>query len=222
MPRKKELPVLSGVVMVNNMGKEVPIELVRPEHLKRHSVVNRIVNEVNALQNIIAKSKTKVLRLVDAHEKYMLKVNGLAEDTGLGNITLSNYSNTARVVIKSQKVIEFGPEMQMAEQKIKDCLKKWGKNAHQYIHEVINQVFKADKKGFVNKNAIMGLFTYNITDPDWIAAMELIRKSIQEVTRKEYMMIQTRKDKDAAWVNLNLNFSSLDSDDLPLVDQRKK
>ena len=201
----------SGRVLKNSRGNEIAIENVRPEHIKRDVTVTKIMELGEDLQQRMLNSKKKIEKLISSYSDYFKRLNGFTDkDEDLNNVQLSNYSNTIRVVVKSNKVIEFDEHLQLAEMKIKECMKKWGKDSHPALVEIINQVFKTDKKGFVNKNAILGLFQYKIENVAWKEAMALIQKSIQVVERKQYLQIQFRESKDAEWETLDLNFSSLE------------
>lgn len=205
---KKEL---SGRVMVNSRGNETAIEHIKPEHLKRDSVVKKCFNKVEKLKKQMEKTKQQVLKEINKYNDYLCKINGM-EPTEINNLTLSSYDNTMQVNLKSSSVIDFDEHLQLAEIKVKECLKRWGKESHPNIVAIINNAFRTDKKGFVNKNEVLSLFQYDIKDKDWKEAMELIKKSIRTVERKQYLMLRSRKNQNADWENFNLNFSSIDID----------
>jgi hypothetical protein len=201
----------SGRTLQNNRGNEIAIENVRPEHIKRDVTVNKVFDLAGDLQEKMEITKKKIMKLISSYSDYLKRINGFdVNEEDISNLQLSNYANTVRVVKRNNKVIEFDEHLQLAELKIKECMKKWGKDSHPALVEIINQVFKTDKKGFVNKNAILSLFQYKINNEAWKEAMELIKKSIQVVERKEYVMIQFRDNKDQDWNTLDLNFSSLE------------
>jgi len=203
--KKKEIK-FSGKMLVNGTGKEVAIELIRPEVLKRDKIVKKMYNRLRLLYSKMLSEKQKILTEIGKYQKAM------ANETGtevLENATLSDYSNTIRIVKRNNRVIDFDDNIQLAEKKIKELIRKWGENSNPYIAEIVDRTFKTDRKGFINKNSILSLFTININDPDWLEAMELIRKSMYENAQKEYIMVQYRNDHTAGWETLNLNFSSI-------------
>ena len=143
---------------------------------------------------------------------WIIKYNNLT-DIDFKNITLTNYDGTKQISIKSSKVIDFDENLQLAKQKIDECFAKWGAESHPNIKAVVDKYFKVDKKGVLNKNAILGLFKFQMNDKDWDEAMRLIQLSIVDDESREYLMLRTRKNKDADWELVNLNLSSISVDE---------
>jgi hypothetical protein len=210
--KKGKKPVkYSGNVMANSKGKDVPVELIRPEDLRRDMTVERIFAKALKLSRQMAKEKSKIVSQMKKHADYLMKIAGIDPNSEkLYNMQLSSFDNLRRVIKKSSNVIEFDANIQLAEIKIKNCVKKWSVGANAALVQVVDNVFRTDKKGFLNKASILSLRTYNITDAEWKDALELIDKSIQITERKEYLIIQYRKDYNSEWETLPLNFSSID------------
>jgi hypothetical protein len=76
------------------------------------------------------------------------------------------------------------------------------------LRAIISEAFQVDKKGEIAKYRILRLRRYNIKDPVWKEAMELIDAAIQVVSTKQYI---TFYEKDAAGQakQIVLNFTAL-------------
>jgi len=197
--------------LANFKGNPVPIELVREDHLKRHLVVENIFDDVLKFEKRLKKFKSTILNKIIKYEDWITKHNDV-EDAKFENITLTNYEGTKQVMIKSGAFIDFDENLSLAKAKIDKCFKKWGNKSHPNLKAVIDHYFRIDKKGFINKKAILGLFQFEMNDKDWEAAMELIRKSIVETAKKEYLMVRVRADINSNWEAINLNLSSIEAE----------
>lgn len=195
--------------LTNSKGKEIPVGMIKKERVRKHRTVERIEKKALRLQAQMSRTKQQIMNEIIKFQEYLAKQNKTG-DVEFNNLALSNYSNTVCVEIKSNKVIEFDENLQLAKAKIDKCFKKWGQKADPNLKIIVDGYFSVDKKGFINKNAILGLFQYKIKDALWNEAMDLIRESINVVDRKQYMTIRFRESKDDAWQNLNLNFSSIE------------
>ncbi len=202
---KKEF---SGKVMINSRGNEVPVEMVRKDHLKRDRVVDKIFGKAKSFESKMNIAKEKIFDDVNSFQKFWRKYHKSEKVEDLNNLTLSNYANTKRVVIKTNDIIQLDDTRQLAEAKIKSCLKKWGQNAHPFLKQVVDELFKTNKEGLVNVTDLRALKQYEINDPEWVEAMDLLSKSETPIGKRQYIILQERVNQNAKWKTLNLNFSS--------------
>ena len=209
MKKKKTLPP----ILINSRGTEVPLELVRPEHLKKHITVEDIFSEVEVLQEKMIVAKKRIIKKVLKYLNYAAKLNGI-KNPQWEDVNLSDYPTLNRVVIKTNTSTEFDENLQLARVKIDECLDEWTEGTNPNIKVIIDRAFKVGKKGFINKANIFGLFQLNIEHPKWKQAMDLIQKSITDSQKKEYVMFQKRANNKAEWETIILNFSSLPTDQL--------
>ena len=104
---KKKRKEFSGVTVMNGRGKEVPVEMVRKDHLKRDKIVARIFDEAIILQKRMANHKAKVFNLIGAYQVYWKKFNKAEKVADLNNLTLSSYNNLFRVIVKTNDIIQL-------------------------------------------------------------------------------------------------------------------
>ncbi len=198
----------SDEVLTNGKGKEIPIEMVRDDHLKKHKLVMKVFVAGVKLEQKIMKDKQRMLNRITAYQRWLEKHYGGTVE--FKNLILSDYSNEHKIEIKSNRIIEFDEKIQLAETLLKKSIKSWSKDSNRNMVVIIDEIFKTDKKGFLDKNKILSLKQYKITDPDWQAAIKLIDDSINIVDRKSYMMIKYKVGN--TWKCLNLNFSSAETE----------
>lgn len=195
--------------MLNSKGEFVPTANVREDHLKKHLAVISIGSKIVKLENYMQKVKSGIMDEIINYKQWLVLYNNM-QDATFENLTLINYENTYQVVFKTNDiVIGFDDTIQLVKIKIDNCLKRWGEGSHNNIRTLINSVFKVDKSGVLNKNAILGLFRYEMNDREWDEAMELIRKSIIDKAKKNYLMVRKRDTIEDDWETVTLNFSSI-------------
>jgi hypothetical protein len=209
MAKKKEKPT----VLINSRGNAIPIENVRKDHVKKHLLVEDVFDRALDLETRIKKVKVSMRKKIDKYLRQLAKKNKVEnpefEDV-FEDVILTNYPGTLQIQVKNSSIIDFDENLSLAKTKIDSCFERWGKNTHQNIKIIVDKFFRVGKKGFINKNAILSLFQFRIDDAEWNEAMELIKNSIHETSKKEYTMLRYRDDNKSKWKNLNLNFSSVE------------
>jgi hypothetical protein len=192
-------------VLVDSQGREFPTSIIDRELVKRDALVGRIADRALKLQERILADKRK---MVDDLDKYL---DDFARRNGLkwrGNAELINFDESMKVEVRYRERIQFGVELQLAKQKIDECLKEWTTDSNANLKAIISEAFQVDKKGEIAKHRILALRRYNIQDETWKEAMELIDRAIQVTSTKQYIAIYTRKD-DGSYEQVVLNFSAL-------------
>lgn len=197
-------------VLENSDGKSVPVKNIRKEHLKRHVTVEKIFMDIAGLETKLKVAKKRLKKAIDVYTKWLAKQNKC--EPVYTNLTLSNYPNLKRVNMISSNVLEFDENLQLAKQKIDSCFERWNSDSNANLKVVVDRYFKVGKKGFIDKNSILSLFELQIKDKEWEEAMDLIRKSIKIVDRRQYVTLHERKDRKAEWKKVDLNFSSINEE----------
>jgi hypothetical protein len=212
MAKKKRVKKeLSGIKMINSRGKEVPVEMIRKDHLKKDKIVSDIFKMVDDMQGKLVRVKGKVMAKTDTYKNYLAKAH--KTDIGdLNNLTLTNYSNTEKVIISSADIVQLDDKRQIAEAKIKSCFARWGEGAHPYLKTVVDELFKTNKEGYVNITELRALKQYEINDTEWQEAMELLNEAEIIVGKRQYLRLQRRPSIKDKWETVDLNFSSLEVD----------
>jgi hypothetical protein len=68
--------------------------------------------------------------------------------------------------------------------------------------------FRRDKEGQLNRSAILGLRSYEISDERWKRAMAAIADSIQIIGAKRYIRFSKRASLQHDWVEVSLNLAT--------------
>jgi len=207
---KKKKKEFSGATMVNARGKEVPVEMVRRDTLREDKTVKKIFRMVGNMSNKMTCTKQGVFTEVNRFMDYWKKVNK-AEGVEVNNLTLSTYDGLMKVSIKSSDIIKLNDTRQLAEAKIKNCLNRWGADAHPWLKTIVEELFKTNKEGLVNVQELRALKQYDIQDSEWKEAMELLTRAEEIVGKRQYINFQIREDINSKWQTVDLNFSSMEA-----------
>jgi hypothetical protein len=190
---------------IDASGQSIPVSIIKPEILKQDAIVRKSIERVKKLQERIIKDKAKLFEEVELYLEDAAEKNGLSWK---GNAMLNSFDGQCRVEIRFREHIQFGIELQLAKQKIDECLKAWSADSNVNLRAIISEAFQVDKKGEIAKYRILRLRRYKIKDQTWKEAMELIDQAIQVVSTKQYITFY-EKDASGQQRQILLNFSTL-------------
>ncbi|MDP3114076.1 MAG: DUF3164 family protein [Candidatus Cloacimonadaceae bacterium] len=190
---------------IDASGQSIPISIIKPEILKQDAIVAKTIERVQKLHDRIVADKAKLFEDVELYLQQVAEKNGLLWK---GNALLNSFDGKYRVEIRFKEHIQFGLELQLAKQKIDECLKAWTSDSNVNLRAIISEAFQVDKKGEIAKYRILRLRRYNIKDPVWKEAMELIDAAIQVVSTKQYITFY-EKDGSGQVRQIVLNFTAL-------------
>lgn len=186
-------------------GREIPIKLVKTEIIKQDVVIRRTMDRVISLQKRIKSDKEKLFEELEGYLEFIASKHGLHWK---GNAILLSFDEQYKIEIRFKERIQFGVELQLAKQKIDECLKAWTTDSNANLRAIITEAFQVDKKGEIAKHRILTLRKYNIKDPTWKEAMELIDQAINVTSTKQYVAFYER-DAAGNYNQIVLNFSAL-------------
>ncbi len=191
--------------LTDAQGREIPVKVLHTEIVEKDAAVKKAMDCALKLQERILTDKQKLICIV---EKYL---NDAARRNGLewkGNALLISFDEKYRIEMRFREKIQFGIELQLAKQKIDECIKAWSADSSDNLKAIINEAFQVDKRGQLARYRIFALRRYKIKDPVWKEAMELIDKAILVTSTKQYISFAVR-DEAGNYNRIVLNFSAL-------------
>ena len=195
------------VYMVNGQGHLIPIGSIRPIDLQRDSLVKELFLEALRMEELIARFKNKIMGDIAAFVELSLEQHGVKRGGKKGNITLTTYDQALRIRLDICEEIQFSEQLLAARELIDECLHDWTDGARDQLKVLVNYVFEVDKQGNISATKVLGLRRYNIDDPRWVKAMQIIGESIQIASTKPRLTF-SRRAANGAWQTLNLNVST--------------
>jgi len=191
--------------LTDAQGREIPVKVLHTEILEKEAAVKKAMGVALKLQEQIITDKQKLIGII---EKYL---NDAARRNGLewkGNALLFTFDEKYKIEMRFREKIQFGIELQLAKQKIDECIKAWSVDSNDNLKAIINEAFQVDKRGQLARYRIFALRRYKIKDPIWKEAMELIDKAIMVTSTKQYISFAVR-DEAGNYNKVVLNFSTL-------------
>ncbi|MCD4828205.1 MAG: DUF3164 family protein [Candidatus Cloacimonetes bacterium] len=202
--------------LIDSSGREYPANILDPAIVKRdtHSVfrykkmkhIETVPAGATRLNERISTEKGRMESDIDC---YLSALAAQYDESWKGNAELISFDGRFKIDVRKRERITFGVELQIAKQKIDECLKAWSKDSNINLRAIILEAFQVDKKGELAKHRILSLRKYNIKDDNWSAAMELIDKAIQVTSTKQYIACYQRDSVDQPFKLVPLNFSSI-------------
>ncbi len=193
---------------IDGKGDTVPARYVGKYEKLQDRVVCRLVKEAKKKSAALSKLK---LSAFESIEKFMAdaeKLYGMKIRTEKGNKVLTDFSNTVKIEIKVNNIIDFDDRLQMAKTIIDDLLKKWTEGSRDEVKIMIERAFQVDKKGKLNKDRILDLRTIKIKNQEWMKAMGLIDECIRIVGKRSYILFSEKNDK-GVWGSVPLDIARL-------------
>ena len=193
--------------MKDAMGRLVPVESVKPIDIARNDLVEEIVNRAHPLRRQLADFRREAMDDIDAFVELSAEQFGAKIGGSKGNVTLTSYDGSYKVVRAIDEYTIFDERLQVAKLLIDECIHEWSAGARSEIRTLINDAFQVDKEGRVNTKRVLGLRRLDIKDPRWLRAMDAIGESLMSVGSKAYIRLY-QKQADGSYKQLPMDISS--------------
>ncbi len=196
---------------INSKGEKVHIDLIKKDEQMRDDLVNKLLDEATAFKGIMGEFRAKAESEVDKYfeelmEKYHIDPKAKSKK---GNITLENFSSTAKVQIAISDKLQFDEKIQLAKMKFDEYFEQVTEGSSEEIKLLITKAFDVDKEGNVDVKKILELRSYNIRHPKWVEGVALIEESKKIVSSKSYIRFYKRESPDKAWEHVSLDIAAV-------------
>lgn len=191
-------------------GDAIHPERVKVEDKLKDEMIEKILTKATDVTRVIKKFKDDAYDEVDSYFTLLLSEYGVESKKGAKGYTLENFSGTAKIQVATADNINFDEKLQIAKAKIDECIHEIMKDVASIDgQQLITTAFEVDKKGEVNPRKILGLRAYNISNPKWIEAMEIIADSLEVVSSKEYIRFYTRNNTKEPYKQVTLDIAGV-------------
>ena len=191
------------------MGRLVPEELIGEVDKLRDALVLELAAMALEMSERLAEFKQRafgdIQSFVDlSAEKYNVKRRGTK-----GNITLTSFDGSWRIVYSSHQRITFDERLQAAKAKIDECILDWSRNSSPEARALIQDAFRTDDEGRLQTGRILQLRRLQIDDPRWQEAMKAIGESVQVVGSTSYVRFYRRRGLSDQYDAVSLDIAAL-------------
>ncbi|NTB04209.1 DUF3164 family protein [Agrobacterium tumefaciens] len=204
------ITVVNGKEYVTNAdGGLTPLALVKAEDFLEDQMVRKIIGFAKPLSAELARFKAHTRADIAEFDRNLEAKYGLVKRgrAGAGNQKYRTIDGLMSVETRVNKLIEFGPQLQVAKGLIDECLNEWTEDGRAEIRGLVTRAFNVDQAGKISKDAVFELFKIESDDARWMKAMEAINAAVRVIGSKEYLHFSFRESHDAEWVRISLNIA---------------
>lgn len=196
-------------LMKNAQGFFVPRTKVKDEDLLEDDMVRSLMGTARELKDNLAALKARALSECRAFQSLLGDHYGVTKGGTKGNVTFTSFDGLAKVEIKVQDRLTFGPALQVAKDLIDEFIMAKLAGSDDDIAALVVHAFQVDKEGNISVDRILGLQRMKITHPKWQQAMEAIRDAIRVTDTTAYIRFYQRRDADERWQAVSLDIAKL-------------
>lgn len=178
--------------MRNASGHLVPKEQVREQDKLRDQVARQIGEKAIELNALLKQFKESALGDVRDLVQITGERYGVSLGGDKGNVTISSYDGSIRIVRAVAERITFTEEIEAAKGLINSCIDRWSEGADAKIRALVDRAFRTDSKGQIKTSAVLELLRLDIKDDEWTRAMAAIKDSIQSTGSATYLRVYQR------------------------------
>lgn len=190
-------------------GSLIPESKIKDIDKLRDQVVRELCGMAKQHQSGLRKFKLDAMQEVAALVTTSLEQYGVKSGGDKGNVTLSSFDGSLRVVRQMQDHLVFSEQLKAAKALIDQCVTKWAAGANDNIKVLVNDAFQVDKEGLINTSRVLGLRRLKIQDDDWLQAMQAISDSIQIASTKPYIRFYERDDATGDYNPISLDMAAV-------------
>ncbi|OYT14917.1 MAG: sulfate transporter [Bacteroidetes bacterium 4572_77] len=192
---------------MDGKGDFVPVRYVPKLDKAKDKIVVKLAEKAIKLNAQMEKFKVEVMAEIDGYIRTAEEFYDVAEQTMVGNKSLTDFANTLRVELSVNKTLAFDEKLGIARVLIDDCIETWSEGANMKLVALVEQAFKTDKRGRIDRDRILGLRKLEIADEKWQKAMKIIGDSLTVVDKKSYIRFQ--KKTNGKWETISLDMAKI-------------
>jgi hypothetical protein len=195
----------------NYKGEAVHPDMVKVTDKIKDELIDEQIKKALNVRDTIASFRKDVENRVEAYFLLLLQEYGVDEKrrSKKGNLTLENFSATAKIEIRISETLSFDEKLQIAKMKVDEYLEDKTKDADPEIRILITKAFEVDKEGKIDAKKIFALKSYNIQDHRWKEAMSIIEEAKKIVSTKPYIRFYERENIDKPYRLIALNIADI-------------
>jgi len=192
---------------MDGKGDFVPVRYIPKLDKEKDKIVVKLAEKAMKLREQMENFKKEVMTEIENYIQTAEKFYDVEEKTMVGNKSLTDFANTLRVELSVNKTLAFDEKLGIARALIDECIEIWSEGANMKLVALVEQAFKTNKKGHIDRDRILGLRKLDISDDKWQKAMKIIGDSLTVVDKKSYIRFQ--KKTDGKWDTISLDIAKV-------------
>ncbi len=188
-------------------GRWMDWRLVTPTDQLQDEVVRKIIAFARDLSAQITRFRRHTEEDLASFVELLQQEYGATIGGKAGNMMIRTFDDLQRVSIKVGKFMEFGPELLAAKTLIDEYLRELTSDAPAELKLLILGAFEVDKKGKLDRQKILALKKYAITDQRWQRAMKAISDADRTMMVREYLHFHFRTSHRDEFKAITINLA---------------
>lgn len=203
--------------LTDALGQQVPVQYVKPYDRARDRAARRILARFKKANEYLAQVKADTLADIEA-----LQTATFPEAANLGgakgNLQFMSFDGLIRIRTEAKTLIAFDDRIRMAQELIFSYLDDIkGDAKHPAVSTIINGCFKATSGGMLSRAKVIGLTRWNIKDPKWVQAMDLIRECQFVKSGKSYLYCECKASCEEDFEMIPLDIAAIEPAEKPVA-----
>lgn len=179
--------------MENGLGHLVPEANVAELDKLRDDTVRKLVATAEEAGRVVAEFRAGAAAEVSSFCELSAQEFGAEIGGEKGNVTLSSYDGSMKVVRARADEITFTEAVRVTREKVLACIEKWTKGSNANLARLVGKAFETDKNGHLSPAKILSLRQIRIDgDADWDAAMRALDGAVQVIGSRQYIRFYRR------------------------------
>ncbi len=187
-------------------GALVPEESVKQIDLLRDQTVRSVVERIEAMQQMMKETKEACLADIEEFVTIAADDHGVKLGGVRGNTTLTSFDGVHRITLAVSDALDLNEGVHAAKQLIDEYLEDITKDSSADLRTLVTRAFRV-KQGKMDVKRILELRSYNIADPRWKKAMEIISESLRISSSRKHFRVHQRKGD--MYQQMDLDFSTI-------------
>jgi hypothetical protein len=190
-------------------GIHIPVNRIQASEKLREKQAYTIAKEAMAISSKLATLKDYISTVSEQIYEAVLTENDVLK-AGKGNFTWYNFDRSIKIEVAINERIDFDEMLiGLCKAKLDEFIDTNLSSVDSFVKELINDAF-TNTKGKLDTKKVMSLLRHKSKVPDvrFQEAMKLLEDSIRRPDSKKYMRVFV-KDENNAYINIDLNFSSI-------------
>lgn len=198
-------------MMIDDRRRFVPVENVKPQHRLEDEVVYTVFGHAEALSAQVSRFWQHSMDDLDGLDALLAQEYKSTRGGVKGNRTYTSFDGLRKVQIQVAERIVFGPELQIAKDKVDEWLARQIKASaiSSDLTTFISHAFDVDKQGKVNQALLLRLRRFEFSDPTWAEAMRAIADAVRPLGTKQFIRFYRRALVEDAWQAVTIDLAQV-------------
>jgi len=204
-----DTPTIPEGYKADNKGNLVPEANIKPIDKLRDETVLDLVSKARKCSRDLKRFKSDCFDVIHSFVELSAAEYGVSLGGKKGNVTLMSFDGRYKIQRAVAEHQVFDERLTIAKELIDQCIEKWSEGTMTELRKLVDHAFQKDKAGKVNTGRILSLRRIDITDPDWIKAMEAIADSITSNSTSTYVRLYERVGESDHYRQIPLDLASV-------------